>query len=149
MDRHHYRFAALWRLPAPPDTVYAALARVEDYPLWWPQVRRVVRLDARTGAADIRSALPYTLRITLTERRRDPAARVLESALGGDMDGHARWTVVTDGAGGSLARYEQEVTARRPLLRRLALPARPLLRANHAWMMRAGRHGLAARLEAV
>ncbi|MEU6062446.1 SRPBCC family protein [Streptomyces sp. NPDC047097] len=144
MDRHHYRFTSLWRLPAPPDRVHAVLARPEDYPRWWPQVREVARRDERTGTASIRSALPYTLRVTLTERRNDAVARVLESGIGGDMDGRARWTTVPDGRGGSLARYEQEVVVRRKLLRRLAVPARPLLRANHAWMMRCGERGLTA-----
>jgi hypothetical protein len=42
--------------------------------------------------------------------------------------------------------FEQEVTVRKPLMRRLALPCRPLFRANHALMMRACRHGLLAHL---
>ncbi len=36
---------------------------------------------------------------------------------------------------------------RKPLLRRLAVPGRPLFRANHRLMMRAGRRGLAAHLD--
>ena len=42
--------------------------------------------------------------------------------------------------------YEQEVEVRKPLMRRLALPCRPVFLANHAAMMRGGRRGLAAYL---
>ncbi|KUH37810.1 MULTISPECIES: SRPBCC family protein [Streptomyces] len=149
MDWHHYRFRSLWTLPAPVTTVYAALERPEEYPRWWPQVRAAHRIDGRSGTARIRSVLPYALAVTLTERRRDPAAGILEVTLTGDVEGWARWTVTPHPTVGSRALYEQEVRVRKPLLRRLAVPARPLFRANHALMMRAGRRGLAARLRTV
>jgi uncharacterized protein YndB with AHSA1/START domain len=148
MDWTHHRFRSLWPLPAPPAAVYTALERVEDYPRWWPQVREVTRLDEHTGAIRIRSLLPYDMAFTAREVRRDPAAGVLEATLTGDVDGWSRWTVTAHGTG-SLARYEQEVDVRKPLLRRLAVPGRPLFRANHRLMMRAGRRGLAAHLRAV
>ncbi|MFJ4524230.1 SRPBCC family protein [Streptomyces sp. NPDC088810] len=148
MDWNHYRFRSLWRLPAPPAAVYAALERAEDYPRWWPQVRAAARRDDGTGVITIRSALPYSLTSTVRETRRDPAAGVLEVTLSGDLDGWARWTV-TAGGPGTLARYDQDVRVRKPLLRRLAVPGRPLFRLNHRLMMRAGRRGLLRRLEAV
>ncbi|MEV5174592.1 SRPBCC family protein [Streptomyces flaveolus] len=150
MDWNHYRFRSVWALPAPPATVYAALERAEDYPRWWPQVRAVTRLDAGTGVITIRSALPYALTSTVRETRRNPAAGVLEVTLSGDIDGWARWTVIPAGPGpGTLARYDQEVRVRKPLLRRLAVPGRPLFRLNHRLMMRAGRRGLLRHLRAV
>ncbi|MZG12219.1 polyketide cyclase, partial [Streptomyces sp. SID5914] len=82
---------------------------------------------------------------TVREGRRDPAAGVLEVAMSGDMEGWARWTVAPRGPA-TLVRYDQEVVVRKPLLRRLAVPGRPLFRANHRLMMRAGRRGLAAHL---
>ncbi|SDD36359.1 SRPBCC family protein [Streptomyces prasinopilosus] len=149
MDRNHYRFRSLWSLPAPAGPVYRALERIEGYPRWWPQVREVTRLDAGAGTVRIRSVLPYSLTTTLRETRRDPSAGVLEVRLSGDLDGWARWTVTPAGPGTALARYDQETDVRRPLLRRLALPARPLFHANHTLMMRSGRRGLAAHLRAV
>lgn len=149
MDWNHYRFRSLWTLSAPAPTVYSALERIEEYPLWWPQVREVTRLDDTTGIITIRSLLPYDLTSTLREGRRDRETGVLEAGLSGDIDGWARWTVTRLGAHGCLAHYEQEVDLRKPLLRLLAVPARPVFRVNHALMMRAGRRGLAAHLEAV
>ncbi|MGQ4386629.1 SRPBCC family protein [Streptomyces sp. SAS_270] len=145
MDWSHYRFRSLWELPAPPAAVYLALEQAEDYPRWWPQVREVRRIDDRSGAIRIRSLLPYDMTFTAREVRRDPAAGVLEIAMTGDIDGWARWTVTADGPG-TLARYEQEVDVSKPLLRRLAMPGRPLFLANHALMMRAGLRGLRAHL---
>ncbi|MFG3528258.1 SRPBCC family protein [Streptomyces sp. NPDC047917] len=148
MDWSHYRFVSVWDLPAPPDAVYEILERAEDYPRWWPQVREVTPVDDATGTTRIRSLLPYDLVMTVRERRRDPRAGVIEATLSGDLDGWIRWTVGPHD-GGSRAVYEQEVEVRRRLMRLLAVPGRPVFRANHALMMRAGRRGLAAWLEAV
>ncbi|MGJ5750255.1 polyketide cyclase/dehydrase/lipid transport protein [Streptomyces puniciscabiei] len=148
MDWTHYRFRSLWSLPAPPAAVYAVLERPEDYPGWWPQVRSVTRLDADTGVITVRSLLPYAMTFTARQLRRDPDAGVLEVTLSGDMEGWARWTVTAEGTG-TLARYDQEVHVHKPLLRRFAVPGRPVFRANHRLMMRSGRRGLLRRLEAV
>ncbi|MFE7932117.1 SRPBCC family protein [Streptomyces sp. NPDC057456] len=148
MDWTRYRFRSLWALPAPPARVYDALERVEDYPRWWRQVREVNRVDSATGVLRIRSLLPYDITVTAREVRRDAAAGVLEVVMTGDLDGWARWTVTAEGPG-TLARYDQVVQVDKPLLRRLAVPGRPVFRLNHRLMMRAGRRGLAAYLEAV
>ncbi|MFE5262135.1 SRPBCC family protein [Streptomyces coelicoflavus] len=148
MDWNHYRFRSLWPLPAPAPDVYRALERIEDYPRWWHQVREVTRIDDTTGVIRVRSLLPYDLRTTVREGRRDPVEGVLEVAMSGDMEGWARWTVAPHGSG-TVVRYDQEVVVGKPLLRRLAVPGRPLFRANHRLMMRAGRRGLAAHLNAV
>ncbi|WP_367324466.1 SRPBCC family protein [Streptomyces sp. HUAS ZL42] len=148
MDRTHYQFRSLWALPAPPGTVYDVLERAEEYPRWWPQIRTVTKLDDTTGVIRIRSFLPYDITFTAREVRRDPAAGVLEIAMSGDIEGWARWTLTPAGSG-TLARYDQVVDVRKPLLRRFAVPGRPVFRANHWLMMRAGRRGLLAYLEAV
>lgn len=140
MDWTRYRFRSLWSLPAKPAVVYDALERAEDYPRWWPQVREVRRLDDTTGVITIRAVLPYDLVFTAHEVRRDPAAGVLEIAMDGDLDGWARWTITADGDG-SLARYDQFTEVNKPLLRRFAVPGRPVFLANHRLMMRAGRRG--------
>ncbi|MFD4625138.1 SRPBCC family protein [Streptomyces sp. NPDC058475] len=148
MDWSHYRFRSLWSLPAPPADVYVALEQAENYPRWWPQVREVNPIDDTSGLIRVRSVLPYDMTFTAREVRRDRAAGVLEIAVSGDMDGWARWTLTSDGPL-TRARYDQEVKVTKPLLRRLAVPGRPVFRANHALMMRAGQRGLAAYLEAV
>ncbi|MFJ6741793.1 SRPBCC family protein [Streptomyces sp. NPDC091279] len=148
MDWSHYRFHSRWQLTAPPATVYRVLERAEEYPNWWPQVRQVRRIDDTGGVVRIRALVPYTLTFTARETRHDPDAGVLEIAMTGDLDGWARWTLTAQGTG-TLARYDQEVDVRKPLLRLLALPGRPVFRANHRLMMRAGHRGLRAQLRTV
>ena len=148
MDWTHYRFRARWDLPVPPAVVYPLLERAEDYPRWWPQVRGVDPIDDTSGVISIRASLPYVLTFTAREVRRDPVAGVLEIAMTGDLEGWARWTLTADGSG-TLARYDQEVDLNRQSLRRFAAVGRPVFRFNHALMMRAGRRGLLAYLEAV
>ncbi|MFE4670175.1 SRPBCC family protein [Streptomyces sp. NPDC056716] len=145
MDWSHYRFRTLWALPAPPGTVYDVLERAEDYPRWWPQIRAIDRLDDTSGRITIRSVLPYAMTFTARATRRDRDAGVLEIGLSGDIEGWARWTVTARG-GGTLVRYDQEVQVHKRLLRLLAVPGRPVFRANHTLMMRSGRRGLLARL---
>ncbi len=147
MDWCHYRFRSRWDLDAPPAAVFAALANGDDYPRWWPQVREVWRIDEHSGTARFRSLVPYDLWVIVSEARQDPAEGVLEISLSGDLEGWARWTVTARGTG-TRARFDQEVVARKPLLRRLAFPGRPVFRVNHALMMRSGRRGLRSHLAA-
>jgi hypothetical protein len=142
VDPNHYRLTSIWRLPAPPGEVYQALRDVPAYPRWWRQVRRVEQLDEHRGRLRIRSVLPYELVLTAHERRQDPRARVLEAELTGDLAGWSRWTVRPDGEAASTAVFEEEVRPGKPLMRRLALPGRPLFLVNHALMMRSGERGL-------
>jgi hypothetical protein len=134
---NRYTFRHLWWLPARPASVYFVLERIQDYPLWWPEVRSVRRFDADVDAAEIviRSVLPYDLALVARHSRRDPEAGVLEAELSGDVAGFARWWL-TAADGGSSVLYEQQVEACKPLLRRLGLVARPAFRANHWLMMR-------------
>ncbi|MCX5202521.1 SRPBCC family protein [Streptomyces sp. NBC_00237] len=143
MDWSHYRFLSIWKVPAGPAAVYAVLENAEDYPRWWPQVREAARVDEHSGTARFRSLLPYDLVVGVHEGRGDPDAGLLEVRMTGDLEGWVRWTLRPHGVG-TVVRYEQEVRVNKPLLRRLAVPGRPVFLANHALMMRAGRRGLAA-----
>lgn len=142
-DRHRYRFHSRWHVASPPEAVYAVLARGEDFPRWWPQVREVAVTGPGAGRCRLRSLLPFDLWVTVHATREDRDAGVLEAALDGDLHGWVRWTV-TPGGTGSDVTYEQDTELCGPLLRRLPSALRPVLRANHAWMMRAGRRGLRA-----
>jgi ribosome-associated toxin RatA of RatAB toxin-antitoxin module len=145
MDLNHYRFVNVWRFAYAPGDVFQVLEDIAEYPRWWPEVRRVDRVDDDTVRIVARSLLPYSLTFEATNRRQDEEAGVLEIAMGGDLDGFSRWTIEPDGTG-TRATFEEEVIARKTLLRRLALIARPFFRWNHALMMRNGRRGLAVYL---
>ncbi len=136
-----FTFTDTWYVPADVDAVVAALADIERYPEWWPQVRSVTRLDERSGRGVVRSLLPLVLHLVLTREVEDHAAGHLRVAISGDLRGHAEWRVVAV-AKGAEARFEQSVRVA-TRLERMATLVPWLLRANHAWMMRQGRRGLA------
>lgn len=132
----------MWRLPATVGAVFGALDDLAGYPEWWPEIRGVRRVDDDRALVTCRSVLPYTLVLELARRRSDPAAGVLEVGIYGDLEGFARFTLSPDGPTATRALFEQEVEARRPLLRRRGRVARRLFETNHAVMMRRGEQGL-------
>jgi hypothetical protein len=140
VSRHFYVFRSHWLVDAPAPRVFDTLAKLDEYPDWWPQVRSTRPIDEQTCEVEVRSTLPYSLRMTAHHSRKDPAAGVLEARLTGDLVGHSRWTL-TSGPHGTVLEFGEEVELRRPLLRGLSF-ARPAFRINHALMMRAGERGL-------
>ncbi|EWT02464.1 polyketide cyclase [Intrasporangium oryzae NRRL B-24470] len=158
-----FQFRDRWRLPIDVTTAYAVLADVDRYAEWWPQVRRIERLDDESGHAFVRSLLPYTLDLFLTREVADPVGLVLRVRIAGDLEGWSQWRLVADpdphhpdrgqGTGRTvaeytLAEYTQKAVVTAPGLRRLVPVAGAVLRANHRWMMRSGQRGLVARLRA-
>jgi hypothetical protein len=147
MGWHRYRFHSTWYLTTPPDSVYRVLERLDEYPHWWPQVSEVRQTGETTGVLRFRSFLPFDLVVTAHVTRHDPARRLLEAAIAGDLEGWVRWTIRTGrGARRAELRFEEEAVVRKPLLRALAVPGRPFALANHAWMVHRGLGGLRARL---
>ncbi len=141
MADHAYSFRSVWTPGAAAADVYLALAHLADYPAWWPEIKEVRPLGEDEYELRCRSLLPYDLVFTTHQTRRDPAARVLEAHLDGDLEGFSRWTV-QELPGGARATFEEEVVANKALLRKLDPLGRPAFRANHTLMMRHGERGL-------
>jgi len=142
LDRlNRYRFRAVWRVPAPPGDVLDALHELDAWTRWWPEIRESHRVDDDRAIVRVRSALPYDLHLLLVRRRDTPT--VLEAAIEGDLRGIARFRLHPDGSGSTRMLFEQEVEARKTMMRALAPVARPVFRWNHARMMRSGEQGLA------
>lgn len=138
-----FRFAERWQVAAPATVVHAALADVEHYPEWWPQVVACLKTGEDEGVVLCRSSLPYTLELRISLLRRTP--EVLESRVTGDLDGWVRWRLTPEGTGTAIA-FEQEVEVRGAVLGLASYVARPVLRWNHARMMAGARAGLDALL---
>ena len=141
MANNFYRFRSEWPLTAPRGDVYRALSELDDYPAWWPEVVSVTRISPDAAELRCRSLLPYDLVFTTRQSRQDPGAGVLEAHLEGDLAGFSRWTISPEGTG-TVAVFEEEVTAEKSLLRRTGAVARPAFNANHSLMMRHGHRGL-------
>lgn len=140
-----YRFDSTWRLLAPRDRVYAALADVEGYQRWWPQVREIHRIDDATSRVRIRSLLPYTLDLVLARSVVDEPGGLLKVDVGGDLQGWCAWELTAQG-GTTRAVFSQEVEVTVPALRRASAVVRPLFRGNHSAMMWSGERGLRVHL---
>ena len=136
-----YRFRSEWNLDAARPRVFEALRKGENYDRWWPQIRKSTRLNDGRYELVARSFLPYDLSMILSESVIDEAAGILEANLVGDLEGFSRWTIREDG-GRTLAVFEEEVVTHKALLNALAPVVKPLLRYNHAVMMRHGERGL-------
>ncbi len=143
--RRSFAFSDCWVVPAPVDLVAATLVDLEHYPRWWPQVRAVARLGPDTAWVRCRSTLPYTLDLVLDAVSRTPP--VVEVAIGGDLDGWARFGLVAVD-GGTRLEFRQEVSVG-GLLAAASYVGRPVLEWNHRRMMAGCRTGLAARLASV
>lgn len=141
VDLNLYRFRSEWHVEHEPVDVYRALEAFEEYPQWWREVRDVRRAGAERYEVFVRALLPYDLRFDATATQRDLGAGLLEIGMTGDLEGFSRWSLNPHGAGTRLT-FDEEVIARKPLLRRMAAVARPVFRANHAVMMRNCRSGL-------
>lgn len=144
-----FSFRHSWRLPVDVETVYAALADVDAYPRWWPQVVRIARIDGTSGHAFVRSLLPFTLDLVLTREVEDPHEHVLRVRIAGDLEGWSEWrlsAVAGDGPDRTIADYAQEVVVTAQGLHGPPALVAPVLRANHAWMMWSGQRGLVAYL---
>jgi len=115
-----YRFVTIWRLQAPIERVFAEIDAVDAWPEWWPNVRRVEKLE--DGDADGIGAafattfvgrLPYPLRFDLRVTRREPPRSVVGDATG-ELEGVGEWTLWEEG-GLTLVRYVWAIrTAMKP-----------------------------------
>lgn len=147
-SRASYRFQHTWRVPASPEQTYAALCRLGDYPLWWPEVKAVEPFDGAPRAGvrvRCRSVLPYELSLIVHDPEADPHRGTLGARIAGDFEGFSRWTV-TGTTHASRVVFDEELVPATPFLAGVSRFLRPALRANHLLMMRHGEAGLSAHL---
>ena len=142
-----FDFAHVWTVTADVRDVVDVLADPLHYPSWWPQVRsaRPAPAAQESVALTVRSALPYTLRLVLTRELEDRSGGLLVVRIDGDLLGWASMLVRPAGEGTRMD-YRQRVAIAAPSVARWSRPAAPVLRMNHAWMMRGGERGLRRRL---
>ncbi|KUG57395.1 hypothetical protein AVL62_13260 [Serinicoccus chungangensis] len=138
-----FTFREDWTLPVEPAAVLDRLVDLGAYPTWWRQVRSVEQLGLDRARVRARSVLPVPLVLVLTREREDRQTGRLRVGLAGDLQGYVE-VQVTPAPGGCRMVWEQRVLLAKPGLRHLAAlpPARWVLRANHAAMMRSARTGL-------
>ena len=141
-----YRFSHVTEVTAEPERVHALLVDLEHYVDWWPQVRAVASLGPDDALVVCRSLLPYDLELSLHAEDREPGS--LRVGIDGPIRGFAHWRLAPTHRGTRLD-FEQRVHAVARPFRWASYVAKPLLRANHAWMMRGAERGLSAQFAGV
>ena len=146
MSRYH--LVTTWRVRASLEEVAAILSEPERLPDWWPAVYLDTRETAPGDATGIgkevalhtKGWLPYTLRWVgrLVETHR-PHGWTIEAT--GDLVGRGVWRLEQHGARAEI-RYDWQVRADKPILRRLSPLLKPAFAANHRWAMARGLGGL-------
>lgn len=143
-----YHFVTDWTFEADIAEVADILADAPAFTRWWPSVYlTIVELEAgderSVGARyDLytKGWLPYTLRwqLRVTSSNR-PFGFTLDAS--GDFVGTGVWTLRQDGPRVHV-RYDWDIAATKPLLRRLSFALRPIFSANHRWAMAKGAESL-------
>ncbi len=147
----NFHLVSEWYLAASPEAVWAVLQSPQDWPQWWPHIRRVQTLVS--GGVDDEGALrrtwwtsrlPYGFVIDFTTRvAAKPKLLVVEAS--GDLQGMGRWEL-TPIPVGTRVRYTWEVFPHKAWMRWLSPLLAPLFAWNHHAVMRDGAAGMARRL---
>ncbi|NHN57231.1 polyketide cyclase [Calidifontibacter sp. DB0510] len=136
-------FHSEYDLPGPPARVFDALRDVDTWQRWWPQIREIERYDERRGRVLIRSFLPLSLDLILTESVVDQSDRRLRADIAGDLVGWSQFHVKPGNDGGTRLIFDQVSV----VTKRGAATAAPFFRmafvANHRVMMSSGMRRLA------
>ncbi len=153
-----FRFDRAWVFEAGPDQVWDAVSRTEDFPRWWPWLRSFDGeglVEGGRSTCVIRAPIPYSLSFFVEVHRIVPG-RLVETVVGGDLEGPARLEIAPLGTGdvpgmpagaggvagipvgGTSVRMTWEMELRRPLLRAAARFARPVMEWGHDWVVSTG-----------
>lgn len=139
-DRHYL-------FDAQPETVWQAMARVEDYRVWWPWLRRFEARGLVAGDhwhCTIQPPLPYPVHFALELGRLETAALVT-AAISGDVEGAARLELGRDG-GGCRVRVRSELVPASRALQVVVQLAGPLAQFAHAWVFDLGAEQFSSQL---
>lgn len=150
-DPRRFTFRDSWRAVGTIEQAAALFLDTTALSRWWPQLMGV-RLEA-TGGSDgaqrtfrsrVRGFLPYELdldfRVVDVEFPRRFAVE-----LTGDLQGQGGGVLRQEGPEVAID-FDLTLTVARPLLRVLSFIGRPLLAAQHRWVMLQGERGLTSEL---
>jgi uncharacterized protein YndB with AHSA1/START domain len=122
-----------------PDAVWEVLSRPEDFPRWWPWLRRVDAdglIEGTTARCHIRAPIPWSLHLSMQVERVVPVQRI-EVRAGGDLEGPASLELA-EHPEGTAARLMWELEPRGRLRHASGLMARPILQWGQDWVVSNG-----------
>jgi hypothetical protein len=142
-----YSFNDQWRVEGAVEDVAELFFDTQGLGQWWPQLSGIVienpgdeSAAERTGATQARGFMPYVLQLDFHVLRAD-FPREFAVAISGDFRGQGSCRFRQE------ARYvlidmDLNICVTRPLLRVLSVVARPILVAQHHYVMQRGEIGL-------
>ena len=148
-----YHLLTLWRIEAPLEQVFEAVADTLSWPDWWPSVRGVEQTVNGNvdGIGNVRRYTwqgrpPYRIvfEVHATRIKKQVA---IEGRAQGDLEGIGRWKFSRQGSI-SVVSYEWHVRSTRWWMNLIAPLARAVFIRNHAQIMSQGGKALARRLNA-
>jgi len=154
MEMYHFRTE--WHVRAPVERAWQTVVDAERWPEWGKGFRRVTVRGPETRLhpeavvdAEVRGALPYTLRFTFVVDRFEPP-HVLTIRPTGDLVGEGKWEIAPAGDGSDVVyHWDVGLTNRfMDALSRLSLTKR-LLAWNHDHVMNEAFQGFRRQTELV
>ena len=121
------------------STLWSMIKAVDDYPRWWPWLRRFDARGLEAGelwTCTVQPPLPYTLTFTIS------IDEVIEHELvtarvGGEIRGAAQLEIA-ETEDGCRARLTSQLAPANRLLQAVAVFARPVVRIGHDWVLDTG-----------
>jgi hypothetical protein len=129
-----------YRFAAEPTELWERIAAVEDFPAWWPWLRRFDGRALEPGEVwqcTVQPPLPYVLSFAIAIGEVDPAARVT-ATVSGEIHGTAELTIEPSEGGGCTARLRSRLAPQSRFLQGVALVARPVVALGHDWVLDTG-----------
>jgi uncharacterized protein YndB with AHSA1/START domain len=143
-----YHFETIWKLEAPIEKVFGAIADPKAWSTWWPNIKAVTKLqkgdEQGVGAIsryEFSTQLPYTLAFEMkaTQVQRP---YLLEGRASGELEGLGRWTLEQKGTI-TVVYYLWEVSTTKTWMNVLSPLLKPAFTWNHHQVMKKGGQRLA------
>ncbi len=135
-----------WAFDVDAETLWSAIAALDEYRRWWPWLRR---FDGRALVAGdtweclVQPPLPYTLRFGIDIHDVVPH-RLVTASVHGDITGTARLELEPDGSGCDV-RLQSALAPANGVLKAIARVARPVAQFGHDWVLDTGARQFRAR----
>ena len=131
---------------AAPPALWAALGSVDDYPRWWPWLRRFEAHALAPGEewrCTVKPPLPYVVRFAIRFDEVEVERRI-DAKVQGDIEGPAQ-LLIEPSAAGSAVTLTSSLRPTNTVLKAAALLGRPLVRYGHDWVLDIGAGQFASR----
>ena len=129
-----------YRFTVDAPELWAAIEKVDNFPSWWPWLRRFDAQGLEPGDAwqcTVQPPLPYSLSFGITIDEVVPGERVT-ATVSGEISGAAQLTLSPNDDGGCTARLTSQLAPASRFLQAIALVARPVVTLGHDWVLDTG-----------